>query len=122
MRRVVERHHRWEDSNGATTCDAQLFPRLLVIDVPPQLHSVVKHSADDQYVALATTDEEVSRPANRLAGRAGATLRQVPREYAVAQFRSGGVLGIIGARSRVADCCGDQDFIALACFLTELFL
>lgn len=120
--RVVERHLHREDIDGATQYGARLFPRLMVSDVPPQPHGVLKQSADDQHVALATTKEEASRPVNRLSGSAGAALRQGPGEYAFAQFRSGDVPDIVGARNRVADCRGDQVLTTLAGFLTERFL
>ena len=48
-------------------------------------------------------------------------MRQVPGEHAVPEFRSSGMPDIAGARSRVADGCGDQGLIALACILTEPF-
>ncbi len=90
------------------------------IDVSARLHGVVKYSADDQHVAFATTDEEVSRSSDSLSRGAGATMRQVPGKHAVPEFRSSGMPDIAGARSRVADGCGDQGLIALACILTEL--
>ena len=85
-----------------------------------RLYGVVKYSADDQHVAFATTDEEVSRSSDSLSRGAGATMRQVPGKHAVPEFRSSGMPDIAGTRSRVADGCGDQGLIALACILTEL--
>src|SRR5690625_1871672 len=66
-----------------------LIPNPPGIDVSSQVHSVVEDSADDQRVAVTSTDEEVSRMVDLASGAAGTTAREVPGEGARPEFWAG---------------------------------
>lgn len=91
-------------AEGSKDVRLRLLPRHIRIQVPRQLHGVVKHPPDHDQARFRAVDKKVARPADDLSTGLGVVpaQSQVPRSNPCAEFRPRATARPVGLACHVA--------------------